>query len=304
MAKWKKEKEQVETVLELGKVKLDFDFTESEDEDADDSVASDNLLYSNKMYLRLKMSMDKVKKYYSDFRNEMNKYEKITFRSTNSGDTYLYKNKVVLKVTVFSRALKIYMALNPKDFDSKYHLIDMSDVKKYENIPLMIRVSSDRSYKYLLEILESFVKKFKLSLKKDYQEIDYQKDLFSNSVEILKLLGYEDLLAKIATVNTSESVPNNVAKNCQVLVANPKKSKEARVVYEVTVGELSAAFKDKYKITLDLLIDVGLAPSDANYLRVIGKGDCRCKLDVYANDYDLTSLKMIIMTGGNITKYV
>lgn len=292
------------TIEDLGKVKLDFDFTESEEDETDESVASEGVAFSNKMYLRLKMAMDKVKKYYSDFRNEMNKYEKITFRSTNSGDTYLYKNKVVLKVTVFSRALKIYIALDPNDFDAKYHLVSMKDVKKYENIPLMIRVSSDRSYKYLLEILESFVKKYKLPIKKVFNEVDYKKDLNSDSQEILKLLGYEDILSKQATINTSEIVSNNVAKNCQVLVTNPYKTKDSRVVYEVTVGELSAAFKDKYTITLDLLKDVGLAPKEANYLRVIAKGDCRYKLMVYANDYELQALKMIIMTGGNVIKYV
>ena len=287
------------------KVKLDFDFADSEEEiDEVETNGNDFDLYSDKMLLRLKMSLDRIKKYYSDFRNEMNKYDKITFRSTNNGDTYLYKNKVVLKVTVFARALKIYFALDPKEFDQKYHLIDMKDTKKYENIPLMIRVGSDRSYKYLLEILESFVKKFKLPLKKVATNVDYEKDLISNTQEIIKLLGYDDILLKMATLNTCEAMPNNVAKNAQVLVTNVNKTKGPRVVHEVTIGELSAAFKDKYQITLKLLQDVGLASSDANYLRVIAKGECRCKLSVYANDYDLQALKMIAITGGNIVKYI
>ena len=70
------------------KVKLDFDFADSEEEiDEVETNGNDFDLYSDKMLLRLKMSLDRIKKYYSDFRNEMNKYDKITFRSTNNGDT-------------------------------------------------------------------------------------------------------------------------------------------------------------------------------------------------------------------------
>lgn len=292
---------------ELGTVKLDFDFADSEDDEEElvDYVASEDQKYSNKVFLRLKMAMDRVKQYYSDFRNEMNKYDKISFRSTSTGDTYLYKRKVILKVSIFARALKIYMNLNSKDFDEKYHLVDMSDIKKYESTPLMIRVGSDRSYKYLLEIFESLINKYRLPLKKVQPEvIDYVSELQSNTQEILGLLGYQEVVTKVATLKAIDMMPNNVAKNCQVLVTNPFKAKGSKVICEVTVGELSAAFKDKYQINLQLLIDVGIASADANYLRIIGKGDCRYPLDIQANDYDINALKLIIMTGGNVVKYV
>ena len=305
----KKNKEIITKEEELGKVKLDFDFADAEeDEDLNESFIEEEVIegkrYSNKVFLKLKMAMDRVKKYYNDFRNEINKYDKVSFKSTSSGDTLMYKRKVILKISIFSKALKVYMALNVNDFDAKYHLVDVSKIKKYENIPLMIRVSSDRSYKYLLEIFEKLISKYRIPLKRNYQEYDYLSELQSNTQEILSLLGYQDIVTKVATLKTIENVPNTLAKNCQVLITNPQKTKGERVVETVTVGELSQAFKDNYKITMQLLKDVGIISNEANYLRIIGKGDCRYKLDVIANDYDLEALKMIIMAGGNVVKYV
>ena len=198
------------------------------------------------------------------------------------------------------------MALDSKELDAlyKYSIDEITDDKKYKNISMMMRVSNKETFNQLLEVFNVFVKKYKLPLKKEFSSINYVDDISSNSQEILQLLGYQDLLSKTATIKTCENIPDNVAKNCQILVTKTNNVATPRVVHEVTIGELSAAFKDKYEITLELLKEVGIASKKSNYLRVIAKGDCRYKLTVFADDYDLQSLKMIVMTGGNVTKYL
>ena len=304
--------ESIEHAKELlndpNKTRINLDFTDLEDdEEIDDEgieKSDDGKVYSDNMLLRLKMALDRVKKYYSDIRNYLSKYSNLTFRSNKSGDVYLHKNKVIIRVTVYSRALKVYFGLNPKSVDPKYHTVNMKKTKKYEAVPVMMRVSSDRSYKYLLELIDILVKKYKLKDSGKEYNVNYITDLISSSQEIVSLLGYDDLVCKSANLASCDVLPNNVARNAQILVTNPFKDKEERVTYEITVGELSCAFKDKYEITLDLLKKVGLAPEDANFLRVIAKGDCRYKLNVKANDYELLALKLIIITGGNVLKYV
>lgn len=291
------------------KVRINLDFTDlEEDDEKDDDIVDDKedngKTFSDRMLLKLKMSMDRVKKYYSNLRNYMSKYDKITFRSNNSGDVYLLKNKTILKVTVFSRALKVYLALNPKEVDPKYNTKNVKDKKKYENIPVMLRVSSDRSYKYLIELIDELAKKQKLTEVRKVREKDYTNDLESNTQELLQMLGYDDLLVSKANIKSSEILPNNVARNCQILLTNPYKVKGQKEVFEITVGELSQAFKSKYDISLPLLKMVGIAPESATALKVVAKGACNCKLSVAANDYDIEALKMIIITGGNVIKYV
>lgn len=290
------------------KVRINMAFTDLDENDEIDDEGvdkeDDGKTISDKMTLRLKMALDRVKVYYQDLRNYLAKFSNLSFRSNKSGDVYLVKNKVLFRVTVFSRALKVYFALNPKAVDPKYHTVNMKKVKKYEAIPVMLRVSSDRSFKYLLELVEMVAKKHKLKDSGKVYENDYVSLVQSNSQEILSLLGYDDLLVKSANKESSDVLPNNVAKNAQILVTNPNKDKVERVEYVVTVGELSAGFKDKYEVTLQLLKDVGMAPVEANYLKVAASGECRYPVHIIANDYDLQALKMIIITGGNVVKYV
>ena len=297
-----------ELLSDPSKKRINMSFTDLEENDeVDDEViekTDDGKVYSDKMFLRLKMAMDRVKKYYSDLRNYLTRYPSLILHTNKSGDVYLQKNKVILRVTVFSRALKVYLGLNPKHVDAKYHTQNMGDKKKYGDIPVMMRVSSDRSYKYLIELIEELAKKHKLKDMGKQTEINYVPELESNSQEILSMLGYSDLVQTKTNIEASDALPNNVAKNCQVLVTNPNKQSGEKVIHEITVGELSSAFGSRYEIDLDLLKLVGIASPDANYLRVIAKGVCRNKLNVRANDFDLLSLKMIIITGGNVVKYV
>lgn len=297
-----------ELLNDPSKKRINMSFTDLEENDeVDDEViekTDDGKIFSDKMLLRLKMALDRVKKYYSDLRNYLTRYPSLILHTNKSGDVYLQKNKVILRVTVFSRALKVYLGLNPKHVDAKYHTQNMSDKKKYGDIPVMIRVSSDRSYKYLIELVETLAKKYKLKDMEKQTEIDYVPDLMSSSQEILSLLGYSDLIQTKTNIMASDALPNTVAKNCQVLVTNPVKVSGEKIIHEITVGELSSAFGSRYEIDLNLLKEIGIASEDANYLKVTAKGVCRNSLKICANDYDLQALKMIIITGGNVVKYV
>ena len=146
--------------------------------------------------------------------------------------------------------------------------------------------------------------KYKLKETGKTTDIDYTVDLQSDSQELLKLLGYEDLVVERSNAKMGDVLPNNVAKNTQILITNPDKVSGAKEINEITVGEISAAFGSKYEVTLPLLKMVGLAPESANYLKVLAKGECKTKVSVRANDYDLLAIKMIVITGGNAVKYV
>ena len=296
-----------ELLNDPNKQRIDMQFTDLEESEEVDEDAlekgDDGKEISDKMFLRLKMASDRVKRYYSDFRNYLTKYS-MTFRSNKSGDVYLLKNKIILRVTVFSRALKVYFGLKPKEVDPKYHTVNMSDKKKYDTIPVMLRVSSDRSYKYLLELVDLLASRWELKESGNQTDIDYTIDLESSSQELLKLLGYDDLVVKRADTRMGDVLPNSVAKNTQVLVTNYNKVSGPKEIYEITVGEISAAFGTKYEVTLPLLKMIGLAPENANYLRVIAKGECKEPVSVRANDYDLLAIKMIVITGGNVVKLI
>ena len=52
------------------------------------------------------------------------------------------------------KTLNAYIALNPSDYsESKYIFTDASNVKKYKNYAMRVRLTSNRQVKWLLELI-------------------------------------------------------------------------------------------------------------------------------------------------------
>ena len=285
--------------------KKDDDSEEDEEDDNEVDKEEDAALqgYNKKVLLKLKIASDRTQQFYSDLRNELRCYKALKFKSNNTGDTYAYKGKVVFKVTIFPKALKVYYALKPADFEvKKYHHKDVKDIKKYENIPLLFRIASDRGYKYALELLEALAKKLKIA-KTKVKPFDFMPDFNTTSKALLIENGGEELLRASCTKDHSSVISDGLAKKC-VMLRVRKPIEGEKVVAEISIGELSAAFKTSYKINLDLLKEVGLVSKDANYLKVNAMNNCYKAITIAADEYEPEVIRMVVLTGGNITRLV
>lgn len=291
-------------IASKAKPKGDDDDEDEEDDNEEDKEEDAALQgYNRKVLLKLKIASDRTQQYYSDLRNELRCYKALKFKSNNTGDTYSYKGKVVFKVTIFPKALKVYYALRPADFDvKKYHHKNVKDIKRYETIPLLLRIGSDRSYKYALELLASLAKKLKIS-KTKAKAFDYMPDFNTTSKALLVENGGEELLRASCTKDHSDVISDNLAKKCMMLRVRKPIEGEKNVA-EISIGELSAAFKTSYKIDLDLLKKVGLAKKDTNYLKVTAMNNCYKAITITADEYEPEVIRMVVVTGGNITKLV
>ncbi len=285
--------------------KKDEDTEDDEEDDNEVDKEEDAALqgYNKKVLLKLKIASDRTQQFYNDLRNELRCYKALKFKSNNTGDTYAYKGKVVFKVTIFPKALKVYYALNPADFEvKKYHHKDVKDIKKYENIPLLFRIASDRGYKYALELLAALAKKLKIA-KTKIKPYDFIPDFNTTSKALLIENGGEALLRASCTKDHSSVISDGLAKKCMMLRTR-KPIEGEKVVAEISIGELSAAFKTSYKINLDLLKEVGLASKDANYLKVTAMNNCYKAISIAADEYEPEVIRMVVLTGGNITRLV
>ena len=285
--------------------KRDDDSEDDEEDDNEVDKEEDAALqgYNKKVLLKLKIASDRTQQFYSDLRNELRCYKALKFKSNNTGDTYAYKGKVVFKVTIFPKALKVYYALKPADFEvKKYHHKDVKDIKKYETIPLLFRIASDRGYKYALELLEALAKKLKIA-KTKVKAYDFMPDFNTTSKALLIENGGEELLRASCTKDHSSAISDGLAKKCMMLRVR-KPIEGEKVIAEISIGELSAAFKTSYKINLDLLKEVGLVSKDANYLKVNAMNNCYKAINIAADEFEPEVIRMVVLTGGNITRLV
>ena len=75
------------------------------------------------------------------------------------GITYKLKGKSVAKFVVKGKTLNVYLALAPMEYrDTKYIYTDVSDVAKYANYPMRVKVSSDRQVRWTVELLQEILK--------------------------------------------------------------------------------------------------------------------------------------------------
>jgi predicted transport protein len=78
------------------------------------------------------------------------------------GKTRTIKSKSVpvVKFAIRGKTLNAYLALNPQEFiDTKYIFTNVSNVKKYANYPMRVKITSDRQAKWTIELLEKLFNK-------------------------------------------------------------------------------------------------------------------------------------------------
>ena len=105
---------------------------------------------------RLHNASDTMKGRYFALLDELNTYKGV--KTSESWDKVrVYIGRQTYGAMIFrGKTLCLAMALNPSDYvDTKYVFDDISDVKKMADIPMLVRLSSDRQLKYLFELLET-----------------------------------------------------------------------------------------------------------------------------------------------------
>ena len=107
------------------------------------------------------MSTNSIKQYYADLANELLSYDKVRNRISWTNSTFYMGRKTLSKFSIRGKTLYLYLALEPRHFqDSKFFATDESSVKKYENVPLRVKVKSRRGTKFAKELIEILMKKF------------------------------------------------------------------------------------------------------------------------------------------------
>ena len=94
---------------------------------------------------RMKSAEKELKVHYNELKSDILAYG-VKSRVSNSGDTFRLHTRTYVKITIAGKALKLYFALDPKDYaDSKMPLADVSHKGIYVEIPLVFKVKSELS---------------------------------------------------------------------------------------------------------------------------------------------------------------
>ena len=108
---------------------------------------------------RMKTADESLKSNYNELKSEILSYG-VKCRTSNSGDTFRLHKVTYVKMTIAGKSLKLYMALDPKDYaSSTLPISDAGSKKIYESIPLVFKVKSDLSLRRAKQLIADVFEK-------------------------------------------------------------------------------------------------------------------------------------------------
>lgn len=114
---------------------------------------------------------------YNELKNEIMAYGPSS-RLSVSGDTFRLHRKPYVKITLVGKSLKVYFALDPKDFvDSPIPVVDASDKNAYAEVPALLKVKSNLSLKRAKELVAQAFNRDGVARKENTEEVNYLKEI-------------------------------------------------------------------------------------------------------------------------------
>ena len=124
---------------------------------------------------RIIQSRDNVQTYYSILKNALLSYKGVKSRVSWDYDSFNKGRVKVAKITAKTRTVYLYLAIDPATLqDTKYFFEDMSDKKKYAEVPVLMKIKGERKLKHALELIEKICgEQLELPPVKEFVEEDY-----------------------------------------------------------------------------------------------------------------------------------
>jgi hypothetical protein len=125
--------------------------------------------------VRLKASSDKCKDFYVQLKNFISGYRQIRFRMAGNIEKVMYQDQVLAFIGTTKRSLKLWLSLNPEYYDVEvYHHKDVSDKKRYEQVPMLVKVGSGRALARAEELFKTILAKHDVEQKIRHTDRDLQ----------------------------------------------------------------------------------------------------------------------------------
>ncbi len=158
----------------------DFDDTVA---GADDFTASLNRKPSKPFVVKMQETTELNRDYYSSIKNKFLQYRKITARISKKCESFRCGRTLIAKINIVGKTMRVYLALDPKKYPVNiYFQKDAGDKKAYEEVPMMMRVKSDRALRRTYTLIEGLMAERDILVKSRFIEEDYARDIMNRPV--------------------------------------------------------------------------------------------------------------------------
>lgn len=128
--------------------------------------------YKKSYTARLIQAEETLKNNYVIIKQELLAYKKVKARTSWNAETFSAGRIQCAKLTVRGKTLWLNLNLAPNNYvDSKYSIVDCSDKKKFAEVPVAVKIRSNRSVKYALELIRDMMSGLSIIRTDKQQEI-------------------------------------------------------------------------------------------------------------------------------------
>ncbi len=287
--------------------------------------------YRRSFTARLIQADDVMKGYYNRLRDALRSCAGVKERVSWNYDSYNVGRRQFAKVNANRKSLILYLALDPSAVDEKYHYRDVSEKRRYANVPVRYKITGSRSFAYALELLAQAAERFALAQEPFSEPLDipyeereplirrglikvYAKKETGEQVSAEQL---EEMIEQGATVQSlsaytvtdrvtvgeaEELISDATAKELIALA----EVKEARVTAGkrtyINLDTISAHYREGETVDLASLKERGLVDKKAAACKVLARGTLDKSLTIEAADFSLPAIKMIALTGSKAVR--
>ena len=249
--------------------------------------------------LKMKLSDDKIKSYYSAVRNRFRLYGA---RAYTKGKRENYQNGAELygRFIFKNKSLLLCLPLasdDPRFPEEEFKRTDVNGVAALRELPFVFKVGSKKSVPLALKLVDA-VAEDKRAVKKTIAPVDYVA-AFPDDATFTERLGYGHLVGQKATVYDAAAIDDRWAD----AVVQTKRGAKGTEPYVTTVGELSRLFSAGDRVTIDELHKKGVALG-CDRLKIVEDRLLTKRLFVEAESFTPNAIKMLVLAGGGAVRLI
>ena len=111
--------------------------------------------YRRSYQANLSQAEEKIQDYYAAAKNALLRYRGVHARKSWSCETFNRGRMPIAKIVPKNKTLWLYIAVSPAQLGgTSYNVSDVSDKKKFEETPSLLKIRGDRKFKFALELIE------------------------------------------------------------------------------------------------------------------------------------------------------
>ncbi len=249
--------------------------------------------------MKLRISNDETKEFYSEIKNELMSYG-LHCRMSRFRENFNKNRNQIARLVINGKTLKCYLGIDPKSLDEKYyHHKDVSDKKGTADLPTLINVKSKIAIRKIKELLEIITEEYMIFKKKKFEPTDYANQLATDGYSKLELKGYDYMIKPAFTREDAHNLPDFFAEqfiNNVKIDTNDQPIKKCNIDLKL----LCDNFSENNTVDLQTLIAKNIIPDDCNFISIKASDTMDKPLTICCDDITPTAAKMIFFSGGTV----